>query len=493
MTEIRNKIMSLFGRRGQETQIGKIVPVSLAEYINVQPEEKKSILARYLFSFSKLSFFLWLTLMTIVVNIYRTVGIVGLSFTILIAIIMLYFAKNRLRKKKRELPAYSRTLLSFINDNNLFERDSTGYITSEISMYYAEYPKEFAVFIRKKGDKYQKHAATLGELLESRLGMNLVDVKENSVSVEYSFQYCKAQRKVISDMPKEDTSLNIAIYDDFKVSLRDNYSMLVSGSSGAGKSFFTYQYLSSFISQKVGEKHARLYGIDPKQSDLFTLFRQSKFPTENYGTSVADAFRIVRAYTAEMNKRIEAYSKSGMFNSVAIDLGFPPALLVIEEYSSLVATMETKQRKEFENLVAVLAQKSRQLSMGLLIIMQQPRADSLGTNVREQLQNAVFLGNPSKESSQMMFGTTDVPTVSGTGVGLYSIERSTPRVFESPMFDGNVFEIILPVWRHVAESYEAEKVWNKYEFDESQEELSAMPDETEELAIIADDDWNDYL
>lgn len=477
-------IRNFFMKKGEKSQVGQVIPVSLAEYINVQPEEKKSILARYLFSFSKLSFFLWVMLMAIVVNIYRTVGIAGLSFTILIAIIMLYFAKNRLRKKKRELPAYSRTLLSFINDNNLFERDSNGYVTSEIAMYYAEYPKEFAVFIKKRGDRYQKYAATLGELLESRLGMNLVDVKENSVSVEYAFQYCKAQRKVISDMLKEDTSLKIAIYDGFNVSLRDNYSMLVSGSSGAGKSFFTYQYLSSFISQKVGEKHAILMGIDPKQSDLFTLFRQSKMPTENYGTSVADAFRIVRAYTDEMDRRSKVYSESGIFNSVALDLGFPPALLVIEEYSSLVATMDSKQKKEFENMVAVLAQKSRQLSMGLMIVMQQPRADSLGTNVREQLQNAVFLGNPSKESAQMMFGTTDVPTVSGTGVGLYSIERNTPRVFESPMFDGDVFEIILPVWRHVAESYLLE------DMEQEQEKEPSPAVQEQNLGEV---DWKEFL
>ena len=469
----------------EESPIGKMFPVSLAEYINFPKEKKSSIpVARYLFSYSRLTFFIWLTLAYIILTIYSAVGIAGLTFTILIAITLLYFAKNRLSKKE-ELPKYTRILLSFIHDNNLFERDSTGYITSEIAMSYIQFPKHFCVFIKKKGDKYQRSSATLGELLESRLSMNLVDIKENSVSVEYVFQYSKAQRKVISDMPKEDTSLNIAIYDDFKVSLRDNYSMLVSGASGAGKSYYTYKYLTSFISQVVNGKHAILMGIDPKQSDLFTLFRQSKMPAENYGASVADAFRIVRAYTEEMNKRIKAYSESGVFNSVAIDLGYPPALLILEEYSSLVATMDSKQKKEFENMVAVIAQKSRQLSMGLMIVMQQPRADSLSTNIREQLQNAVFLGNPSKESAHMMFGTTDVPAVSGMGVGLYSIERSAPRVFESPMFDGDVFEIILPVWKAVAESYEDEKVWDKYGFDESQEEK----EQEEEKPV----EWEQFL
>ncbi|MFB8530707.1 hypothetical protein [Enterococcus casseliflavus] len=104
-------------------------------------------------------------------------------------------------------------------------------------------------------------------------------------------------------------------------------------------------------------------------------------------------------------------------------------------------------------MVAIIAQKARSLSMGILIVMQQPRADSLSSNIREQLQNSVFLGNPSKESAGMMFGTTDVPQVSGKGVGMYSIERGAPKLFESPQFEDNAFEAILPVWEHVAHSY----------------------------------------
>lgn len=94
--------------------------------------------------------------------------------------------------------------------------------------------------------------------------------------------------------------------------------------------------------------------------------------------------------------------------------------------------------------------------------MQQPRSDSLSTNIREQLVNSVFLGNPSKESAGMMFGTTDLPQVKGKGVGVYSIERGKPKEFESPQFTEDVFDVILPVWEHVAKSYRTEIVKEKY-------------------------------
>ncbi|VLS93237.1 DNA segregation ATPase FtsK/SpoIIIE or related protein [Streptococcus pneumoniae] len=117
--------------------------------------------------------------------------------------------------------------------------------------------------------------------------------------------------------------------------------------------------------------------------------------------------------------------------------------------------MDAKAKKDFENMVAIVAQKARSLSMGVCIVMQQPRSDSLSTNIREQLVNAIFLGgSPSRESSQMMFGTTDVPKVQkGKGVGLYSVERASPKEFHSPMFDRDVFETIFSVWECAAKDY----------------------------------------
>ena len=272
----------------------------------------------------------------------------------------------------------------------------------------------------------------------------------------------KPVRKLVDSLPKEDSSLSIEIYGDFVIDLRHNYSMLVSGASGAGKSFFSYYWITRFISQTVNGKHAKLFAIDPKQSDLYKLCRTAGMPTENYGTTNAEAFKIVRSYLKEMERRMAIYDESSAFDSVGIDIGLEPTLLIIEEYSSLVASLDTKEKKDFENKVAIIAQKARSLSMGICIVMQQPRSDSLSTNIREQLVNSVFLGNPSKESAGMMFGTTDLPQVKGKGVGVYSIERGNPKEFESPQFTEDVFDVILPVWEHVAKSYRTEIVKEKY-------------------------------
>ena len=384
----------------------------------------------------------------------------ALAFWI-IAIALIYLQAKYLKRLKMWVENnfwIDRLLLEMIVTNGLFDER----LQNSVWLSYRETQTTLDVIVLKRGDSFSRNVENLDIEIESALGLPLIEKNISPSRVEYSLMKHKPVRKEVTSLPKEDSSLNIEIYGDFVINLRHNYSMLISGASGAGKSFFTYFWLTRFISQAVNGKHAKLFAIDPKQSDLYKLCRTAGMPKENFGTTNAEAFKIVRSYLEEMKRRMAIYDESSAFDSVGIDIGLEPTLLIIEEYSSLVASLDTKEKKDFENMVAIIAQKARSLSMGICIVMQQPRSDSLSTNIREQLVNSVFLGNPSKESAGMMFGTIDLPEVKGKGVGVYSIERGTPKEFESPQFTEDVFEVILPVWEHVAESYRREVVKEKY-------------------------------
>lgn len=382
---------------------------------------------------------------------------------------LLYLASKvwRIRKEFREGTIIWDDFLTFqqfIIENNLFIEKSEIFLSGIFIIEETE--NAISVTACKMGNLLDSRLENIDTELSALVSLELTSKQIFSDKVLYSFIKEKPLRKQIStSLPAQDDGLLIDIHGDFVISLRHNYSMLVSGASGAGKSYFTYYWLTRFISQTVEGKHAKLFAIDPKQSDLYKLCRQSGMPTENFGTTNAEAFKIVRSYLNEMQNRMSIYDESPAFDSVGIDIGLEPTLLVLEEYSSLVASMDSKQKKEFENMVAIIAQKARSLSMGLLIVMQQPRADSLSSNIREQMVNSVFLGNPSKESAGMMFGTTDLPGVIGKGVGIYSIERGTPKEFESPQFNGDVFEIILPVWKEVACSYHEQMKESRAEYE----------------------------
>lgn len=384
----------------------------------------------------------------------------ALTFWI-IAIALIYFQAKYLKRLKMWVENnfwIDRLLLEMIVTNGLFDER----LQDSVWLSYRETQNTLEVIALKRGDSFSRKVENLETEIESVLGLPLIEKNIFPTRVEYSLLKYKPVRKLVDSLPKEDSSLSIEIYGDFVIDLRHNYSMLVSGASGAGKSFFSYYWITRFISQTVNGKHAKLFAIDPKQSDLYKLCRTAGMPTENYGTTNAEAFKIVRSYLKEMERRMAIYDESSAFDSVGIDIGLEPTLLIIEEYSSLVASLDTKEKKDFENKVAIIAQKARSLSMGICIVMQQPRSDSLSTNIREQLVNSVFLGNPSKESAGMMFGTTDLPQVKGKGVGVYSIERGNPKEFESPQFTEDVFDVILPVWEHVAKSYRTEIVKEKY-------------------------------
>lgn len=381
-------------------------------------------------------------------------------FTLSVGLIIILYIERKIKgwaQQIEPLLIVRENLLFMLRRNSfLFTATKDGAILRSAKFNYQLNDVSIVIHALKSGDEFTKEMDNLDVLLSSALGISLSSKEIYATHVEYVFVYRQPERLHVTSLPlEEDDSLKIKIYDDFFIDLRKNFSMLISGASGAGKSFFTYYYLTRFIAQTVNGKHAKIYVIDPKLSDLYKLCQRSKMPIAHYGTSNEDAFRILRHYIKELDRRMLIYNQSDLFDSIGIDLGLPPLLLIMEEYSSLVASMDTKAKKDFENMVAIVAQKARSLSMGVCIVMQQPRSDSLSTNIREQLVNAIFLGNnPSKECSNMMFGTADVPNVKkDKGVGLYSTDRESPKEFHSPMFDRDVFEVIFPVWECAAKDY----------------------------------------
>ncbi|EGV08297.1 FtsK/SpoIIIE domain-containing protein [Streptococcus constellatus subsp. pharyngis] len=387
-------------------------------------------------------------------------------FVLFISAIIIYRIENKIKGWAHRVEALlivRENLLFMIRRNSFLFTAKDGIILSSARFNYEVNDVSIVIQALKSGDEFAREMDTLDVLLSSALGISLSSKEVYATHVEYVFVYRPPECLHITSLPLEDGTLKIKIYDDFVIDLRKNFSMLISGASGSGKSFFTYYYLTRFISQTVNGKHAKIYVIDPKFSDIYKLCKLSGLPVENYGTTNEDAFRIVRHYIKELDRRMLIYNQSDLFDSIGIDLGLPPLLLIIEEYSSLVASMDSKAKKDFENMVAIVAQKARSLSMGVCIVMQQPRSDSLSTNIREQLVNAIFLGAPTRESSQMVFGTTDVPKVKkDKGVGLYSTDRESPQEFHSPMFDRDVFEVILPVWKCAAKNYMKDEVCDDF-------------------------------
>lgn len=382
--------------------------------------------------------------------LYNTVGeFIGVTTIFLGCAFAVYLIVRRiLPQRKLRFREYEGTLTNFIIENGLYEEDN-GKLVKQIDIAYTVFPRILSVYVAKRGDKYQKIANQLAEPLESALGLDFHKMVETTTEVEYMFRLQPVERYTIgTTMPDEDPSTTIEVYDEFKLDLNKNFSTLITGVSGSGKSYLAYYLITRYLAKRINGNAPDLYLIDPKQSDLYILCRQTFLPSLRYGHSNADAFRIVKEFKAELDRRQAEYSEKATIGSTMLNLGAEPALLVIDEYASLVAGMDKKQRAEFEAMVAIIAQKGRQLSMGIWILMQKPLAELIPTNVREQLVNKVCMNTPTGDGAQVIFGTRDVPIVNGVGVGLYSLDGTTVQTFEAPKFEGDIERLIMPVWEH---------------------------------------------
>lgn len=384
--------------------------------------------------------------------LYNTVGeFIGVTTVFLGCAFAVYILVRRILPQRRlHFREYEGTLTNFIIENGLYE-EVNGKLVGQINMSYTVFPRILSVYVVKKGDHYQKIADELAEPLESALGLEFHKMTVTATEVEYMFRLQPLERYIISTpMPLEDPTTTIEVYDEFKLDLGKNFSTLISGVSGTGKSYLAYYLITRYLAKTINGQHPDLYLIDPKQSDLYILCRQTFMPHLRYGHNNADAFRIVKEFKNELDRRQAEYSEKAIIGTTMLDLGAEPALLVIDEYASLVAGMDKKQRAEFEDMIAIIVQKGRQLSMGVWVLMQQARSELISTNLREQLVNRVCMcqGKPTAESAKMMFGTSDVPIVNGVGVGLYSLDGTSVQTFEAPKFEGDFERLIMPVWEN---------------------------------------------
>lgn len=380
----------------------------------------------------------------------------------------IYFIKKiKTKLIKPNLETTEEKLKGFMLLNNFYELDSRGNLLTQMQLGYDEDEETMVVVAGKDGTIYHDKAIDLGHKLEAVLGYPLQTVDEKPTAIAYVFKKKEAKRKIVHDMHLEPPSndLKIHLYDDIAIDLKKNYSTLLSGASGAGKSYLAYYIIASFLQKYTvlnGKKmQSEIWVIDPKESDLFKHMVFSGMPENRYGSTVSDAFKIVNEVTEILNERKAIYSKSKSFNVVMADLGYPPVLLVIDEFSSLMATMDKKQASDFLDKLGNVMRLGRGLSIGVLLISQSPNASTFGgSGLRAQMVNSLYLGYPDQQASLMMFNKSqkDLPVVNEIGEGLASIDDKEPQKFKAPTFKGNIDESLQPLFKYAANIYDTKTI-----------------------------------
>ena len=220
--------------------------------------------------------------------------------------------------------------------------------------------------------------------------------------------------KVLSTNPLE-------LYFDKKhiVSLTDYPHFLISGSSGSGKSYLVNQLVIQAI----------IKGYEIVICDIKRSYGLYKNYTD-YVYEIDDILDKLHSVEAEMAERMEKLQPEldKNPNVLAVDIGYAPKLVIIEEYISLQSSLEKKQKEELERVVKNLSVLARQSCIHLMLVMQSAGTENINATTRSNLTK-VLLGNAQSNILNATFGNgVDIPnlhTKMAKGEGLIQLDRIT--------------------------------------------------------------------
>ena len=246
-------------------------------------------------------------------------------------------------------------------------------------------------------------------------GAELIIQYEDTMSYvpeEYSVE--KYISKMHSMAPSE-------MYFDRKhtADLNDYPHWLISGSSGSGKS-----YLMNEIVIQAIVKNWEIVVCDIKRS--YGVFGGCI----KYAYEPDDILKTLQNIESEMNLRLE-HLQSFLDKSprtLAVDAGYKPMIVVVEEYISLQATLPKKEREELERIVKNISVLARQASIHLFMVMQSAGTENINSTTRSNMSK-ILLGNAQSNIKVSTFGTgVDIPYSNckmDKGQGLIQMDRIT--------------------------------------------------------------------
>lgn len=250
-------------------------------------------------------------------------------------------------------------------------------------------------------------------------------ISQNNADVIIHYEDMKSyipEQYTITEYIKKIRSLPLMdLYFDNKhiVKINDYPHFLISGASGSGKT-----YLANELVIQAIIKEWQVVILDLKRS--YGLYRNAT----DYCYEIDDILEKLQSVESEMNQRMLRLQDELDKNprALAIDIGYKPMLVVIEEYISLQSSLDKKKKEELERVVKNISVLSRQSNIHLMIVMQSAGTENINSTTRSNLTK-ILLGNAQSNIITATFGTgVDIPNLHSKmnkGEGLIQLDRIT--------------------------------------------------------------------
>ena len=331
------------------------------------------------------------------------------------------------------------------------QKDSTGYekIIRSATLEYELDRQKGHVLIKAliRGDEFSRKVQSLDDILAGVLELELEDKIIRPSFVEYHFYYKKPDRLVLqsNNQKQEIDSLEIdlgygIIYDPVKCP-----HILVSGGTGSGKSVFI-----TFLILELIKRQSTIYIADPKNSDLGSL---SHYFGEKYvATTPNNIARIVRLVVEEMQVCYQYMRDNFLYGSNFVDHGFKPVWLIFDEMGAFQASGTDKKSREIiaevMDGIKQIILLGRQSGIFILVSAQQMRAETLNTDLRDNLGLRIAFGANSNEGYRMVFGSATpdhlkpIEVKGGGYLYMQGSGKENAQYWESPYLDTKQFNFI---------------------------------------------------
>lgn len=241
--------------------------------------------------------------------------------------------------------------------------------------------------------------------------------------------------------------------------------VLVAGTTGSGKSICLHAMITSLICKYTPDE-LRLILIDPKKNEFIVY---EGIPHLMINEIITEAQKVVTALNwsiKEMERRyllFEQMTRSGCavrnideYNEKRgeNEERLPKIVIVVDEYADLVSVA----KKDIEDRIQRLAQKSRAAGIHLVIATQRPSADVITGVIKANLPSRIALRVSSELNSRIMLDESGAEKLLGNGDLIYAVSgKPSVRAQGAYVSSDEVQSIVNDIKAH-NEAYFDEKI-----------------------------------
>ena len=222
--------------------------------------------------------------------------------------------------------------------------------------------------------------------------------------------------------------------------IRKMTHILVAGTSGSGKTAFLHSIIISLI-MKYSPTDLRLILIDPKKTE-FVVYEG--LPHLVINEVLSDTNKVIQSLNwaiGEMERRYDLFNKKSRAGTYVINIDeynanlsegeekLPKIVIIADE----VAAMMQDAKKDMEDRIQNLTQKSRATGIHVILATQRPSTDVITGVIKSNLKSRIALSVAQEIDSRVILDESGAQNLLGQGDLLYSTEGlKTPVRMQAP-------------------------------------------------------------